>query len=45
MVCINTSLGIYGPSLFPEQTGRGYTLTPYLEPMGALRDELTVRGH
>jgi len=42
MVCINTNLGIYGPALFPEQAGRGYTMTPYLEPMAALRDEFTV---
>jgi hypothetical protein len=42
MVCINTTLGIYAPNLFPEQTGSDYTLTPYLQPMAALRDRMTL---
>lgn len=42
MVCINTSLGIHTPFLFPEIAGRDYALTPYLEPFGALRSDFTV---
>ncbi len=42
MVCVNTTLGIYGPALFPEQAGRDYALTPYLQPLAALRDQFTV---
>src|SRR5688572_25525707 len=42
MVCINTSLGLYGPHLFPEQTGRDFALTPYLEPLAGLKDQFTI---
>ncbi len=42
MICINTSLGLHTPNLFPEETGKGYSLTPYLEPLAGLRDQLTV---
>ena len=42
MICINTTLGLHTPNLFPEQTGREYALTPYLEPIREFRGELTV---
>ncbi len=42
MICINTSLGLHTPNLFPTQTGHKYELTPYLEPIRDFRDEFTV---
>lgn len=42
MICINTTLGLHTPNLFPVQTGRDYELTPYLEPIQEFRDHLTV---
>lgn len=42
MICINTSLGLHTPNLFPTKTGRDYELTPYLEPLQKFRDESTV---
>lgn len=42
MVAICTSLGIYGPALFPKETGGDYALTPYLEMLKEHRKDLTV---
>lgn len=42
MVAICTSLGIYGPALFPTGTGRGYKSTPYLDLLKEHRDDVTV---
>lgn len=42
MVCICTSLGIHAPFLFPKETGRDYTLTPYLEKLKDLRGDFTL---
>jgi hypothetical protein len=42
MICINTTLGLHTPNLFPAQTGRDYELTPYLEPIKDYRNDLTV---
>lgn len=42
MVFACASLGIYGPSFFPKETGRGYTLTPYLETLKDHREDFTV---
>src|SRR5688572_18762734 len=42
MVCICTPLGLHSPFFFPEQMGRGYTPSPYLETLGALREDCTV---
>lgn len=36
------TLGFHTPFLFPEQPGRDYALTPYLEPLAAHREQLTV---
>jgi hypothetical protein len=42
MICINTTLGLHTPNLFPTQAGRDYELTPYLEPIQEFRNDLTV---
>jgi len=42
MICINTTLGLHTPNLFPEMAGRNYELTPYLEPIREFRDDFTV---
>ena len=42
MICINTTLGLHTPNLFPATTGRDYELTPYLEPIQNFRQEFTV---
>jgi Protein of unknown function (DUF1552) len=42
MLCINTSLGLHTPNLFPEKAGKDYELTAYLEPIKEFRDEFTV---
>ena len=42
MICINTTLGLHTPNLFPEQAGKDYALTPYLEPLAEFRKDFTV---
>ncbi|OYW27055.1 MAG: hypothetical protein B7Z47_07020, partial [Chthoniobacter sp. 12-60-6] len=42
MICINNTLGLHTPHLFPTQAGRDYELTPYLEPIKEFRSDLTV---
>lgn len=42
MVAICTNLGVHTPFLFPEQAGRDYAITPYLEPLADLRNDFTV---
>ena len=42
MICINTSLGLHTPNLFPTQPGKDYELTPYLEPIQEFRNDFTV---
>jgi len=42
MVAINTNLGILGEHFYPQQAGRGYELTPYLETLADFRDDFTV---
>ena len=42
MVMICTSLGLHGPSLFPEQTGDDYELSPYLKIIEDHRKEFTI---
>lgn len=36
------TLGFHTPFLFPKETGRNYTLTPYLEPLRDLKDDFSV---
>ncbi|MCY2986160.1 MAG: DUF1552 domain-containing protein [Planctomycetota bacterium] len=42
MICINNTLGLHTPNLFPTQTGRDYELTPYLEAIKEFRNDFTV---
>ncbi|HEV7406009.1 MAG TPA: DUF1552 domain-containing protein [Chthoniobacteraceae bacterium] len=42
LVAVCTSLGIYGPALFPKQTGRDYESTPYLDLIKEHRNDVTV---
>jgi len=42
MVCICAPLGIHAPNFFPEQSGRDYGLTPYLDVIQDFRDDFTV---
>lgn len=42
MICICAPLGFYPGSFFPQETGRGYALSPYLEVLGEFRDDFTV---
>lgn len=42
MVCICAPLGLHPDNFIPKQTGKDYTLSPYLELLGEHRSELTV---
>ena len=42
MVAIMTPLGIHSENLFPTDTGRNYTPSPYLQPLQNLRDKFSV---
>src|SRR5207253_230307 len=42
LVAVCTSLGIYGPALFPKETGRDYTPTPYLDILKEHRKDVTI---
>ncbi len=42
MVAICAPLGIHTPLLFPEKTGSDYEVTPYLEPLQAVREKFSV---
>lgn len=42
MICINTTLGIHTPNLFPSKAGADYEVTPYLEPLQEFRQETTI---
>lgn len=42
MVALCSYLGFHTPYLYPEQSGRDYEVTPYLEPLKELRDQFTV---
>ncbi len=42
MICINTTLGLHTPNLFPAAAGRDYALTPYLEAIGGFRNDFTI---
>ena len=41
-VAMTLGLGLLGENLNPRQPGRNYELSPYLEPLADLRDQLTV---
>ena len=42
MVAIQTNQGIMPQFFFPEKAGHDFALTPYLEPLAAHRDRMTV---
>jgi hypothetical protein len=42
MLAICNNLGLLGDYLFPEDGGRDYRLTPYLEALQAHRDDFTI---
>jgi len=42
MLCVDYDLSLYTPDLFPQQSGRNYQLTPYLEVLKDFRDDFTV---
>jgi hypothetical protein len=42
MVCICTPLGVHPPNFFPEQAGRDYQPTPYLEVLKDFRNDFSV---
>ncbi|MFH5802632.1 DUF1552 domain-containing protein [Alienimonas sp. DA493] len=42
MVAMNFDLGFMPEEFFPQQTGRGYELSPYLKTLEAFRDDFTV---
>lgn len=42
MVCICTPLGVHPPYFFPQQAGKDYALTPYLEVLKDFRDDFTI---
>ncbi len=42
IISICTSFGLYGPSFFPEQAGKDYKPSEYLEVLGDLRKDFTV---
>jgi hypothetical protein len=42
MVAIETNMGILPQFFFPERPGRDYVLTPYLQKLAAVRNQLTV---
>jgi hypothetical protein len=42
MVCINTPLGVHPPFFFPQDAGKDYKLSPYLELLKEFRDDFTV---
>jgi hypothetical protein len=42
MLAICAPLGIHTPNLFPEQAGRDYVATPYLEPLQPVRNKFSV---
>jgi hypothetical protein len=42
MVCICTPLGLHPDNFIPQETGKDYALTPYLETIKDYRDDFTV---
>ena len=42
LVAVCTSLGIYGPALFPKQTGRDYESTSYLDLIKEHLNDVTI---
>lgn len=45
MVCVGLNYGLYPGDFFPETTGRDYELTKLLQPLSALKRDMTVFSH
>ncbi len=45
MVCVGLNYGLYPGDFFPETTGRDYELTKLLQPLSALKGDMTVFSH
>ena len=41
-VAINFGLGLHGPNLFPEKSGKEFELTPYLRELEVFRNDFTI---
>ncbi len=41
-VAINFGLGLYGPNLFPDKSGKDFELTPYLRELEEFRNDFTI---
>jgi hypothetical protein len=42
LVAVETNMGILPQFFFPERAGRDYPLTPYLQKLAAVREQMTV---
>lgn len=42
MVAINVGLGLHAPNMIPDEAGRDYAMTPYLETIREFRNDFTV---
>ena len=42
LVCAGTYLGFHQPDFFPARSGRDYEISPVLQPLRSLRNEMTV---
>src|SRR4029078_4488471 len=42
LVAVETNMGILPQFFFPDRPGRDYALTPYLQKLAAVRDQVTV---
>ncbi len=42
MICICAPLGLHPDNFFPDQSGKDYSLSPYLELLKEYRDQFTV---
>ncbi len=42
LVAVETNMGILPQFFFPDRAGRDYPLTPYLQKLAAVRDQLTI---
>lgn len=45
LVCVGNEFGMYPEAFWPKQAGRDFALSPLLEPLSAVRDQLTVFRH
>lgn len=45
MVCIGNEFGMYPGAFWPKSFGRDYELTPLLQPIAPIRNDLTIFSH